>query len=197
MQHMMPPITNKHKKQLFAKINSLCKTEHEEIYKIIRKYNHDNQSNPIAFSQNRNGIFFNLSDIEDALYLELDKFVDFCITNKKDLDDYDKKINECKINNNYNSIQNNSEAKQVDEEQDKPEDWNAIISDPRSVQRVSSYIERLVNDRDKSSKKKINVKFNNAKKKFSKKIVNEKKIDGDNIQSLNQEHYLISAPPSI
>ena len=99
-------VTNKQKKNLFEKINSLSKTEHEEIYKIIQTHNNTVESK-ILFSKNKNGIFFNLSEIDDKLYEQLEHFVNFCIANKKNLDDYDKKINECKLSNNYNYINNN------------------------------------------------------------------------------------------
>ena len=177
-------ITNKQKKLLFEKINLLSKTEHEEIYKIL------NLNSSIKFSRNRNGVFFNLSEVDDVLYEQLESFIDFCITNKKDLDDYDKKINECKINNNYN-IFNTVNENSVDQENEKDnEDWNSIISEPKSVQRVSSYIERLIADRDNTCKKKLNIKFNNAKKKFSKKIISDRKTDTENL-FLIEEVYLL------
>lgn len=168
-------ITNKEKKLLYDKINLLSKTEHEEIYKII------NLESTIRFSRNRNGVFFNLSEINEELYEKLDNFVDFCLTNKKYLDDYDKKINECKVSNNYN-IFNISTEGCVDQESEKlNEDWNGMLSDPKSVQRITSYIEKLVADKDNTGKKKLNIKFNNAKKKFSKRVILDKKIDSEGI----------------
>lgn len=95
--------TNKQKKKLFDKITFLSKTEHEEIFKLIKKYNEQN-TNQIYFSKNKNGVFFNLSDINDIVCNEIENFVNYCIENKKILDDYDKKLNECKINNNYNNL---------------------------------------------------------------------------------------------
>jgi hypothetical protein len=191
----MDKYTNKHKKFLFEKINSLSKTEHEEIYKILKKHNTNNPDFLINFSRNKNGIFFNLSDINDVLFEELDNFVTYCINNKKDLDDYDKKINECKINNNYNNIIHiNLESYPKEElyQEKMLEDWNMIITDPKSVVRVANYVERLMNDRDRIGKKKMNVKFNNARKKFAKRVVNEKKIDADGFKDLEPESYLIT-----
>lgn len=180
-------ISNKQKKILFEKINSLCKTEHEEIYKIIRE--HDKT---VSFSQNRNGVFFNLSDIQEELYIKLEHFVEFCITNKTELDAYDKRINECKINNNYHNIIASSELKSENEQGEKVEDWNAIINEPKSVHRVSNFIEKLMNDREKVNKKKVNTKFNNAKKKYSKKSVLDKKIEHENYSQLEPDEYVIN-----
>lgn len=180
---------NKHKKQLFSKINSLSKTEHDEIYKILK------ESSDIIFSKNKNGVFFNLSEVSDTLYERIDNFVDYCINNKKNLDDYDQKINECKINNNYANIirinLNDLPNEDIDAIKDG-EDWNNIITDPKSVQRVSNYVEKLMSDKDKVGKKKMNVKFSNAKKKYAKRVtLDTKKIDTEISLDLEQEPYLL------
>jgi hypothetical protein len=131
-----------------------------------------------------------------VLFEELDNFVTYCINNKKDLDDYDKKINECKINNNYNNIIHinieNSVAKEELNQEKPTEDWNNIIVDPKSVQRVANYVEKLMADRDRIGKKKINAKFNNARKKFAKKVISDKKIDVEGFKDLECEPYLVS-----
>ena len=89
--------SNKYKKLLFEKINSLSSTEHEEVFKIIK-------SNNINYSKNKNGVFFNISNIHDDIVKHIDEFVLFCVSNKKELDEYDKKLNECKLNNNFQNI---------------------------------------------------------------------------------------------
>lgn len=189
----MEKYTNKHKKELFEKINILSKTEHEEIYKILKK--NEDIDNNISFSKNKNGVFFNLSDINDNIYELLNSFVSYCINNKKNLDDYDKKINECKINNNYaNIISTNSNAfshESIINNKVINEDWNNIIPDPKSIQKISNYVEKMMSDIDKVGKKKVNIKFNNAKKKFSKKIFNDKKFDIEGFKDLDYEPYVI------
>lgn len=190
----MEKYTNKHKKQLFEKINSLSKTEHDEIYKILKNYNIANENETIKFSKNKNGIFFNLSDVPDELYNELDSFVAYCITNKKDLDDYDKKINECKINNNYNNIIHinfDTMPKEHHEREKQNEDWNNVVTEAKSIQKVAHYVEKLMLDKDKNGKKKLNVKFNNAKKKYSKRVTYDKKFDVDGFKDLEEDSYLL------
>jgi len=185
--------TNKQKKQLFARINTLSKTEHEEIYKILTEHN---DGDGISFSKNKNGVFFNLSDVSDELYNKIDSFVQYCINNNKSLDDYDKKINECKINNNYaNIIHINFDTMPLEEQDDSKnvtEDWNNVIVDAKSIQRVAAYVERMMADRDKLGKKKVNAKFNNARKKYAKRQVNEKKIDSELQFELSVDPYLIT-----
>jgi hypothetical protein len=191
--------TNKHKKRLFEKINSLSKTEHEEIYKIIQMFNskHTEEDGDIqvSLSKNKNGVFFNLTEISDELFEEIDAFVTYCINNTKDLDDYDKKINECKYNNTILHINlDNMPKDELQSVRDKEEDdWNTILKDNVSQQKVVTFIEKLMSDRDKVGKKKMNVKFNNAKKKYAKRVTNEKKIDGDGFKDLEIEPYLLTA----
>jgi hypothetical protein len=69
-------------------------TEHEEIFKILRSHNIDH-------TQNNNGVFVNLNRVPDATIHEVQRFVDFCFDNKQDLDEYDKRLNECKLSQNY------------------------------------------------------------------------------------------------
>lgn len=190
----MEKYTNKHKKVLFEKINSLSKTEHEEIYKILVNFNSANEENAINFSKNKNGIFFNLSEITDDLYDELDGFVTYCINNKKDLDDYDKKINECKINNNYTNIIHinfDTMPKEHHELEKQLEDWNSVVTEAKSIQKVANYVEKLMSEKEKLGKKKMNVKFNNAKKKYSKRVNPDKKFDSEGFKDLEQDSYLL------
>lgn len=199
--------TNKQKKQLFEKIDSLSKTEHEEIYKIIKQYNskvkptgeNENAEDPIIkFSKNKNGIFFNLSDVADELFDELDKFVTYCMNNKKILDDYDQRIHECKINNNYsNIIHFNLESMPRDTKTSSTAsgkvatDWNTV-ADPKSIQKVANYIEKLMVDKENVCKKNVNAKFNNARKRYSKKTVPDKKFDTEGMLDLEPETYVVS-----
>jgi hypothetical protein len=173
-------ITNKQKKNLLLDINNLSKTEHDEIYRIL--LNEDK----ISFSKNKNGVFFNLSNIDDEMFIKLENFVRYCMTNKKDLDDYDKKINECKMNGGH--IQLNLNTLPKDTLEPVKEDWNTIV-DPKSIQRLSTYIEKIMDSKEKSVKR-TNVKFNNAKKKYAKRVIQDKKFD-KTFKDLEAEDYMI------
>ena len=166
---------NKYRKNLFEKINSLSSTEHEEILKIIKLKN-------VNFSQNKNGVFFNLSVLDDEVIEYIEDFVNFCLSNNKDLDEYDKKINECKMNNNFDTILNISldKMEKLDEtelsKKDKHEDWECLNNlNSKKTQRLINFIEKLTNDKEKIGKKKANVKFHNARKKYSKRVMSDKK----------------------
>jgi hypothetical protein len=179
--------SNRQKKILFDKINCLSSTEHEEIYRIIN-------INSINTSKNKNGIFFNLSSVEDKVIQEIETFVDYCISNKEQLDEYDKRLNECKINNNYSQIVNmniNLENLNQNNSSDVVKDnWNKAKT-CKSYTKFVYFTEKMLEEKEKMHNRKMNSKFTNAKKKFSKKIVNEKKIDFDQNDELTVDAYII------
>lgn len=192
--------TNKQRKALFDRINNLSSTEHEEILKIVKKSN-------VKYSQNKNGIFFNLSNLPDDSVKEIDDFVHYCMSNKKDLDEYDKIINECKMSNNIKSIvpqsttcstlnTSLSNMGKSDTGQQNPTSklksnatWLSNI-DETTVEKFVKFANKLEAEKDKIGRKKMNVKFNNAKKRFAKKC-SDKKIDGDLNDVLKEDTYLL------
>lgn len=168
--------SNQKKKQLIMSVNDLCLTEHIEIFKIISK-------NDTNYTKNNNGIFINLSSLNDYQLEEISSFIDFCIKNKIDLDEYDKKLQECKANNNYNlivnslplnNIINEENAKVIKDSEERIQDQLNSIQKNEKLTSFISYIEDSV---ENIHKKKTNLKYFNAKKKYSRKINIEKKAD--------------------
>jgi hypothetical protein len=172
---------SKQLKYLFEKIGSLSKMEHDEIFKIIK--------DKTNYSKNKNGVFFNLSNLDEKIIEEIDKFVKYCINNKQDLDDYDKKMNDCKIHNNYNNIMGNPQDNSPSIPIMEIEDWNTILTDSKSMQKIVTFIEKIMNDKEKIGKKKMNVKFNNAKKKYAKRS-NIQNINLEDMPELEEDKYL-------
>ena len=199
MEHIY---TNKQRKVLFDRINNLSSTEHEEILKIVKNYN-------VRYSQNKNGIFFNLSNLSDDAVKEIDDFVTYCMSNKKDLDEYDKIINECKMSNNIKnivppntkpSILNTSLSNMGKKESASQEggsttksksqlSWLSNIDDC-IIERFVKFVNKVESEKDKIGRKKMNIKFNNAKKRYAKKC-SEKKIDSDVHDILKEDQYLL------
>ena len=178
--------TLKLKKELFERINSLSTTEHSEILKIIQ-----NRSVPI--SKNLNGVFFNLSTIPDNVVQEIAKFVEFCTKNAVDLDAYDKKIHECKLDNNFDRILNLNLENMVEEnEQQKKRTvtWEDISLDQKQIHKIMTFIDKVVCDKEKSTKKKMSIKYTNARKRYSRKVFSEKKFEND--IELESEKYFIT-----
>lgn len=205
--HSHSMYNNRYKKQLLDKINRLTHTEHDEIFKIMKSHN-------IPFTENKNGTFFNLTMVSDSIIQQLEKFVEFCYTNKKELDEYDKKINECKLNNNFTSIgrkesmmlnemvpsldkisQQNSMGlgaviASATEKAQREEKVAMMLMEMKKNEKVNTFINILEENLDKIHKKKSNVKFLNAKKRYSKKVVSDKKFEGDLLGTLETEPYL-------
>ena len=172
---------------MFDKINSLSSTEHDEIYRIINEYS-------INVSKNKNGVFFNLSGLEDEVLQKIDKFVSYCVGNKKQLDDYDKKLNECKLNNKYGKIVNMNiklEEMVAEKETNQKDDWSRVDLDNKSLYKITNMLQRIADDREKLHVKKVNSKFINAKKRFNKKTTSDKKIDYEHVIELEIDAYLL------
>ena len=85
------PFTMRDRKLLMQRIQELGPTEHAEIFKML-------SDQGVEYTQNSNGIFVNLSGVPSALLGELSTFVSFCIDNNHSLNEYDKRLSECKIN---------------------------------------------------------------------------------------------------
>jgi len=79
------------KRKLFCKeMETLSRSELEEVYRILRRENGE-------FSENSNGIFFDVGTLPVSVFEALCKFVEFCKSNAKDLEIRDKIINEMGI----------------------------------------------------------------------------------------------------
>lgn len=88
------PVSLRERRQLMRRVHELGPTEHAEIYRILCEGDVDHM-------QNNNGVFVNLSNVRDDVVRRIQSFVDFCHDNKHDLDEYDKRLSECKMSQNY------------------------------------------------------------------------------------------------
>ena len=70
---------------IFNHIKSLVSSEYEEIFRIIRKKRE-------SFSENSNGIFFDVSSLPSNIFEALWKFIEFCKSNAKNLEERSKMI---------------------------------------------------------------------------------------------------------
>jgi hypothetical protein len=180
--------TSRRKKQLRDKINNLSHTEHEEIFKILR-------TNDTVYTQNKNGIFFDISKLNNEILEQIERFVEFCINNQVELDEYDKQINECKINNCFDKIKSTScplgEVINADNENVETQ-WHALMEDIKSNEKISAFVSLLENNTEKLCIKRTNTKFINAKKRYSKRFTSDKKNESDYHNVLIAEPYVTS-----
>lgn len=78
------------RKRFCKEMEILSRSELEELYRILRRENGE-------FSENSNGIFFDVGSLPASVFEALCKFVEFCKSNAKDLEERSKIINEMGI----------------------------------------------------------------------------------------------------
>jgi hypothetical protein len=174
---------NRMRRLLLDKINDFTSTEHEEIFKIIKEF----YNNDCTYTENSNGIFFNMNTFPNNLLIKIENFVIFCNDNNKKLDEYDKKLKECKLSsskeienhdnkndvimvlNNDNKDTDNIHINHIclksDNQDLKNEQiWKSIVENDTNLLKTIHHLY----SHDKCYKKKIYTKFHAAKKRFSK-----------------------------
>ena len=189
-----PPLSHAQKRHLPDKISRLTATAHNEIFKIMKQHN-------INFSQNKNGVFSVLKDIPSDVLVEINNFVNFCIENNRDLDEYDKRMNECKISNNYELIGlSTNDSQQLDlcdiintpDVDTTKDDWKAAMQETRNSERVQRIVSVLESNLERGNRKKVNTKFMNAKKRYARKATKApERIDADAALYLVEEPFII------
>lgn len=143
-------------------IEQLNKNELEEVFKIIYKSNNN-------FSKNNNGVYINLSWINEDILIKINNYIDFCIKSHNEIIKYEN------ICNNFSDVINNS-----NDYSNINNSHNPIIKDKNEE-----------NDINSKNKQKISsyMKFYLLKKKFAKLSLS---IVNKNEKFLTHEEYLIS-----
>jgi dsDNA-specific endonuclease/ATPase MutS2 len=77
--------TYEDRKKMFDTMKILVKSEQEEIYRIIRKSKE-------TYTENSNGIFFDMASISEPSYLQIKEYLDFCLKTREDMDNRQKEI---------------------------------------------------------------------------------------------------------
>jgi hypothetical protein len=67
------------RKLLLEDLKLLNKIEQEEVYRILK-------INNASFTENSNGIFFDVAKLNDEVYDLINKFMDFCKNNRKNFE---------------------------------------------------------------------------------------------------------------
>ena len=68
------------RKQFLQELTSLTTAESSEIVRILRMHKFN-------YSENTNGVFFNVAAVPQALFNELDTFIQFTKTNRTSIED--------------------------------------------------------------------------------------------------------------
>ena len=65
------------RKQFLEDVKQLDKEEYHEIFRIIKK-------NDVEYSENSNGIFFDINQIKDEIFQKLEAFMNYCKTQRSE-----------------------------------------------------------------------------------------------------------------
>jgi cell shape-determining protein MreC len=70
-------VSYEEKKELFENIKILVKPEQDEVFRIIRKSKEN-------YTENSNGIFFDLLSISENTLLEIREYINFCLKTRQE-----------------------------------------------------------------------------------------------------------------
>ena len=79
------------RKKLWESIKSLGRPEQEELFRIIRREG-------VEFSENTNGVFFDISKVSKESFEQMKKFMVFCQANRKEFEERDRLMEDSRLN---------------------------------------------------------------------------------------------------
>ena len=80
------------RKRVFESIKVLVKSEQEEVFRIIRKTKEN-------YTENSNGIFFDLSTVTDETFNQIKEYLDFCLKTRQEDAERLKELETIRIQN--------------------------------------------------------------------------------------------------
>ena len=80
------------RKKVFENIKVLVKPEQEELFRIIRKTKEN-------YTENSNGIFFDLSTVSEEAFNQIKEYLDFCLKTRQEDADRLKELETIRIQN--------------------------------------------------------------------------------------------------
>ena len=90
----MTALTNEEyeqRKHFLEDLKTISKTESAKIFEVLRKNN-------VEYSENSNGIFFDLSRVSQEAFNEIQKFIVFCQENRKEFELRDRAMENSRLN---------------------------------------------------------------------------------------------------
>jgi hypothetical protein len=80
------------RKKIFDTIHTLVQPEQEEIFRIIHRLK-------VPYSENSNGIFFDLTSLSDEAFHQIKEYMDFCLTTRREHESRLKELETIRIQN--------------------------------------------------------------------------------------------------
>lgn len=160
-------IEYKDKKELVYKINNLLPIQQNEIFNIFK-------INKFNYTKNNNGVFINITNINDKLLNEINNYINFIGHNQERLET---------IENTCENIYNNTN-----------DDSNNIYKIINFVEFTNlknlTNLEKIKNDMNSKKKKEYHLKFINTMKKYQRLLYVNNDLDY-NVNELSKMDYLI------
>ena len=78
------------RKRVLGEMKKLVRAEQEQVFLILKRYKVD-------FSENSNGVFFDLSRVPKEPFDEIQKFLTFCQTNRNDFEARDREMESSRL----------------------------------------------------------------------------------------------------
>jgi hypothetical protein len=85
-------ITYDERKQIFENLKGLVNSEYEEVYRIIKKTKE-------TYTENSNGIFFDLTTISDEAFLNIKEYINYCLKTRQEHESRLKELETIRIQN--------------------------------------------------------------------------------------------------
>ena len=114
------------RKALMNRISQLGNAAHEEIFRILSAHGTNH-------TRNKYGIHINLSAVHDTVIGEISSFVDYCISNDQDLREYDKRLEEYKVNKRFDALPSLSKGTRPAVEEEAQAEGASTDERPRSA----------------------------------------------------------------
>ena len=80
------------RKKVFEHLKILVKPEQEEVFRIIRKTKE-------PFTENSNGVLFDLSTISDEAFISIKEYINFCLKTRQEHESRLKELETIRIQN--------------------------------------------------------------------------------------------------
>ena len=79
------------RKVFLDELKRLVVSEQEEIFRILKR-------GCCEYSENTNGVFFDVSRVPVAVFQEMKKFIIFCQANRKNFEERDREMEDSRLN---------------------------------------------------------------------------------------------------
>ena len=86
------------RKRILNDLKKLVKPEQEQVFLILKRYKVD-------YSENSNGVFFDLNRVAKEPFEEVQKFLTFCQTNRKDFEARDREMETSRLSLGENTFE--------------------------------------------------------------------------------------------